>query len=202
MPKPEHNEDDHRKISEREHHHDDEQVLVAMFNELRGIRMEAVEVAGQLACLNKHFRGLLSVLECSQQKPKVRFWLLTEGQDERIPRTAHMKLSKPIKPGFRRPITITPDEPVDVGASGTFLSIENVAGDSTTTVDPASTATSLKFYINGDGSTGDKAIRVSADGHVGDGDQPVTLDIEFNVSTPDATSLANLVEGTDEPIPA
>lgn len=113
-----------------------------------------------------------------------------------------MKLSKPIKPGFRRPITITPDEPVDVNDSGTFLQVENVTGDSTVTVNPASTATSLQFYINGDGSTGDKAIRVRADGHVGDGDQPVTLDIEFTVANPDATSLANLVEGADEPIPA
>lgn len=113
-----------------------------------------------------------------------------------------MKLATPIKPGFRRPITITPDEAVDVNNTGTFLAIENVTGDSTTTVDPTSTATSLKFYINGDGSTGDKAIRVSVDGHVGDGDQPVTLDIEFTVASKDATSLANLVEGADEPIPA
>lgn len=186
--------DDHRDISERRRD-DYDDVLAAIFNELRGTRIEAGEIS-------KTFRDLLRFLECTKQKPKVRFWILTEGQDEPIPKAAHMKLSKPIKPGFRRPITITPDEDVDVGANGTFFAIENVAGDSTTTVDPASTATSLKFYINGDGSTGDKAIRVSADGHIGDGDQPVTLDIEFTVATPDATSLANLVEGVDEPIPA
>lgn len=87
-------------------------------------------------------------------------------------------------------------------ASGAFLTIENVTGDSTTTVDPTSTAKSLKFWVNGDGSTGDKAIRVSADGHVGDGEQTVTLDIEFTVANKDATSLANVTEGVDEPIPA
>jgi len=146
-------------------------------------------------------RGLFcKAIGCKQQK-QVRFWTVTEGQDERIP-SAKMKLSKPIKPGFRRPITITPDEPVDVNNSGTYLAIENVTGDSTTTVDPTSTAVSLKFWINGDGSTGDKAIRVSADGHVGEGEQTVTLDIEFSVANPDATSLAALVEGPDEPIPA
>lgn len=145
-------------------------------------------------------RELLCKVICGKQHKQVRFWTVTEGQDERIP-SAKMKLSKPIKPGFRRPITITPDEPVDVNNSGTFLSIENVTGDSTTTVDPTSTATSLKFWINGDGSLGSKAIRVSADGHVGDGEVTVTLDIEFEVANPDATSLANLVEGADEPIP-
>lgn len=113
-----------------------------------------------------------------------------------------MKLSKPIKPGFRRPFTITPDEAVDVNDSGTFVKVEIVTGDSTVTIDPASTATSIKGYINGDGATGSKAVRFIADGHVGEGDQPVSLDVEFDVSNPDATSLANFVEGTDEPIPA
>lgn len=153
----------------------------------------------------KELRELLcKAIRCcdeSQPQPPVRFWHILEGQDEPIPVT-YMKLATPIKPGFRRPITITPDEAVDVNNTGTFLAIENVTGDSTTTVDPTSTATSLKFYLNGDGSTGDKAIRVSVDGHVGDGDQPVTLDIEFTVASKDATSLAALVEGVDEPIPA
>lgn len=200
MPaKPDH--DDHRDISE--HRRDDyDEILKCIFNELHGTRREAESANVYLCKMHQDFRDLLRFLECTKQKPKVRFWILTEGQDEPIPKAAHMKLSKPIKPGFRRPITITPDEDVDVNNSGTFLAIENVTGDSTTTVDPASTAKSLKFYINGDGSTGDKAIRVSADGHIGDGDQPVTLDIEFTVATPDATSLANLVEGVDEPIPA
>lgn len=113
-----------------------------------------------------------------------------------------MKLTKPIKPGFRRPFTITPDEPVDAQADGSFYRVETIAGDSTVTIDPTSTATSLKGYLNGDGATGEKAIRIVADGHVGDGEVAVSLDVEFTVNTPDATSLAAFVEGTDEPIPA
>jgi len=111
-----------------------------------------------------------------------------------------MKLDKPIKPGFRRPFTITPDEAVDVNDSGTYVQVENVAGDSTVTIDPASTATSIKGWLNGDGATGDKAVRFTADGHIGDGDQPVSLDVEYTVATPDATILG-FKEGVDEAIP-
>jgi len=111
-----------------------------------------------------------------------------------------MKLQKPLKPGFRRPFTITPDEAVDVNDSGTFVKVEIVAGDSTVTIDPASTATSIKGWLNGDGATGDKAVRFTADGHLGDGDQPVSLDVEYTVANPDATTLG-FAEGTDEPIP-
>lgn len=111
-----------------------------------------------------------------------------------------MKLTKPIKPGFRRPFTITPDEPVDINDSGTYVKVEVLSGDSTVTIDPASTAKSIKGYLNGDGATGEKAVRFTADGHVGDGEQAVSLDVEYAVSTPDATTLG-FVEGTDEPIP-
>jgi len=112
-----------------------------------------------------------------------------------------MKLNKPIKPGWRRPFTITPDEPVDVQANGQFFTAEVISGDSTVTHDPTSTATSLKGYFNGDGATGLKSIRLKADGHVGEGEQEVTLDVDYDVATPDATSIANMVEGTDELIP-
>lgn len=112
-----------------------------------------------------------------------------------------MKLTKPIKPGFRRPFTITPDEAVDVRSDGSFFAVETVAGDSTVTIDPTSTATALKGWFNGDGATGDKSFRISADGHIGDGDIAVTLDVDYTVATPDAT-LLTLAEGVDEPIPA
>jgi hypothetical protein len=126
--------------------------------------------------------------------------VITFGQDEPIPKDT-MKLAKPIKPGFRRPFTITPDEPVDQNNSGSFVSVEVLSGDSTVTIDPASTATSIKGWLNGDGATGAKAVRFSADGHVGEGEQTVTLDVEYDVATPDAT-LLGFTEGTDEPIPA
>lgn len=102
---------------------------------------------------------------------------------------------------MRRPFTITPDHPVDRMANGTFIAVEVILGDSTVTIDPASTATSIKGWINGDGATGTKAVRFSADGRVGDGEQTVTLDVEFDVASPDATTLG-FIEGVDEPIPA
>jgi hypothetical protein len=111
-----------------------------------------------------------------------------------------MQLAKPIKPGFRRPFTITPDEPVDINDSGTFVKVEVVAGDSTVTIDPTSTATSIKGWLNGDGATGAKFVRFTADGHLGEGDQPVSLDVEYTVANPDATVLG-FAEGADEPIP-
>jgi hypothetical protein len=134
-------------------------------------------------------------------KPKKVRLSIKFGTDEPIPKE-NMKLTKVLKPGFRRPFTITPDEPVDVNASGTFVAVEIVTGDSTVTIDPTSTATSIKGWLNGDGSTGDKAVRFTADGHVGAGEQSVSLDVEFTVANPDATSLTAFVEGADEPIPA
>lgn len=155
--------------------------------------------------LQFHYRGnnlkglLCGFLKC-EQKPRVRLWLITFEADQPIPKENKMKLDRPIKPGFRRPFTITPDEAVDQTDSGTFVNVEIVAGDSTVTIDPASTATSIKGWLNGDGATGDKAVRFTADGHIGDGDQPVSLDVEYTVATPDATILG-FKEGTDEAIP-
>jgi hypothetical protein len=144
---------------------------------------------------------LCKVLGCKNVKQtKPRFWFITLGPDEPIPKVSHMKLTKPLKPGFRRPITITPDEPVDVNDSGTFVKVEVLSGDSTVTVDPASSAKEIKVFLNGDGAIGDKAVRFTVDGHVGDGDQPVSLDVEFTVANPDATALT-IAEGADEPIP-
>lgn len=148
-----------------------------------------------------NLRNLLcGFLKC-ETKTKVRFWTITIGQDEPIPKRNTMKLDKPIKPGFRRPFTITPDEAVDVNDEGTYAKVEVLSGDSTVTLDPNSTATSIKGWINGDGSTGDKSVRFTADGHLGDGDQPVSLDVDFTVQTPDATTLG-FTTGADEPIPA
>lgn len=112
-----------------------------------------------------------------------------------------MKLTKPIKPGFRRPFTITPDEPVDINAEGTYVHVNILAGDSTVKIDAASTtATSIKGWINGDGAVGAKSVEFIADGHVGEGDVQVALTVDFEVASPDATTLG-FVEGTDEAIP-
>jgi len=142
---------------------------------------------------------LCGLLKCEKQK--VRIWTVSFFPDEPLPKRNTVKLTKPLKPGFRRPFEITPDEAVDINDSGTYVKVEIVAGDSTVTIDPASTATSIKGWLNGDGATGDKAVRFTADGHIGDGDQPVSLDVEYTVQTPDATILG-FKEGADEPIPA
>lgn len=134
-------------------------------------------------------------------KLKTRFWLFSTGPDEPIKKDKDkMKLDKPIKPGFRRPFTITPDEPVDINNSGTYVQAVVLIGDSTVTIDPASSATAIKGWLNGDGSTGENTVRFQADGHLGDGDQPVSLDVDFTVASPDAT-LLGFVAGVDEAIP-
>jgi hypothetical protein len=134
-------------------------------------------------------------------KPKTKVWTIHFEPDQKM-KVIHMILTKPITPGFRRPFTITPDEAVDQAEDGSFFAVEVLDdGDSSVTLDPESTATSLRGWLNGDGSTGSKRVRFSADGRLGEGEQPVTLEVEYTVATPDATSLDNFVEGADEPIP-
>lgn len=153
-----------------------------------------VKALERLTCV---VEGILQSLK----KPKTRL-SIEFGKDEPIPKEPHMKLTKPIKPGFRRPFTITPDEPVDVNSAGTYVQVNVLAGDSTVTIDAAgTTATSIKGWLNGDGAVGPKSVEFIVDGHVGEGDQQVALTVDFDVSTPDATTLG-FVEGTDEPIPA
>ena len=143
-------------------------------------------------------RGFLCrLLGCCPPKRNVLH--ITFGKDEPIPKHI-MKLSKPIAPGFRRPFTITPDEPVDKRPDQSYVQVDVLAGDSTVTIDPTSTATEIKGFLNGDGATGDKSVQFTVDGHLGDGDQPVTLTVDYAVATPDATVLG-FTEGTDEKIP-
>lgn len=112
-----------------------------------------------------------------------------------------MTLDKPIKPGYRRPFVLTPDEPVDAGADGSFVTVEIISGDSTVTIDNEnSTASRIVGWFNGDGSTGEKSVRLFADGHVGAGEQVISLDVTYTVAHPDATTLG-LSFGTDELIP-
>ncbi len=113
-----------------------------------------------------------------------------------------VNLSKAIKPGMRRPISVTVDEPVDKRADGSFAEGGQVEGDSTITIRDTSTETQINAYVNGDGSLGSKVVSVTVDGHVGEGDVPLVLEIGFEVAHPDATAFGAVVEGTDEPIPA
>lgn len=158
----------------------------------------------------KEFRDLLRDvlcrnLGCKPQHPVRLLVIEIEGEDEPIPQgNMRVKLSKPIKPGFRRRVNLTPDEALDKREDGSFAAIEEVEGDSTATVRPESNATSIKLFVNGDGTIGvGKVRRVVADGHVGEGVVPISIELEWEVSHPDATAFNPPDEvGEDEPIPA
>ncbi len=154
------------------------------------------------------FRDLLCrSLGCNKPQPRARLLVIeVEGEDEPIPKSnmARIKLKKPIKPGFRRRVNLTPDEDLDARADGSFAAIEPVEGDSTIVVRPESTAKVINLFVNGDGAIGTgKVARVVADGHVGDGEAVVSLELEWDVAHPDATAFNPPVEEEgDEPIPA
>lgn len=112
-----------------------------------------------------------------------------------------VNLTKPLKPGFRRPISLAADEELDVRGDGSFAAVEVVEGDSTASIKPDSTKTQINAFLNGDGALGDKVIRIKADGHIGDGEAEISVDIGFTVAHPDATAFGTPQEGVDEPIP-
>lgn len=149
----------------------------------------------------KELRGLLVQLFGQQQKPPARLIVLQFGADEPINKKGPMlvTLKKPIKPGFKRPFTLTTDESVDVRADGTFFTAEAVEGDSTieiTTQDSKSAA----GFVRGDGALGTKLNRIKADGHVGTGEVEITLDVAFEVNSPDATEFGFVEGGPDVPV--
>ncbi len=109
---------------------------------------------------------------------------------------ARIDLSKPIKPGFRRPITLTADEDVE------SPSVAVTEGDSTASIRPESAGKNVLAYLNGDGSLGTKTVVISADGKIGAGEATITQEIGYVVAHPDATEfVGGVTEGTDEPIP-
>jgi len=140
-----------------------------------------------------------------KKKKPIRLIVFATGHDERIPKeppNMEVTLSKPIKPGFRRAFTVGIDEAVDKQPDGSYAKSEVLEGDSRAAeVLPESTATELKGWIYGDGAIGAKKDRITVDGHVGDGDVPITLDISYEVQSPDATAFQNFTEGPDEAIP-
>jgi hypothetical protein len=138
-----------------------------------------------------------------KDKNKHRLFVFATGHDERIPGTPmEVTLAKPIKPGFRRSFTVGTDEAIDKQPDGTYAKSETLEGDSTAPVIlPESTDKLLTGWIYGDGAVGKKKARITVDGHVGEGDVAITLDISYEVTTPDATEFVGFTEGTDEVIP-
>jgi hypothetical protein len=135
------------------------------------------------------------------RKPRKGLWLLSTGPDEPIKKDPMVVNLKPIKPGFRRPFTLTTDEPVDLRADGVnYFTATPTTGDSTI-VFTSQTATGAAGFVNGDGAIGDKVVQISADAHVGEGDVEITLDVAYTVQNPDATEIGFTLGGPDEPIP-
>lgn len=160
-----------------------------------------LKLSGTLAEIRAMLRSLCG---CQPQPPKPQprpfLFVLTLGEDEKLKEPMEVTLSKPIKPGFRRPFTVKADEELDVRPDSNFVGVEVVEGDSTVTLTETN-KTGASGFINGDGSLGRKVIRLVADGHIGDGDVAVTLDIIFEVAHPDATILGFTEGAADEPIP-
>lgn len=105
-------------------------------------------------------------------------------------------LETPIKPGFRRPFTITTDEDVE------GVKFDTIEGDSTGTIDTQNTkGSTIKGWINGDGVLGNKEVELSADGHIGEGEARIAMRFQYNVAHPDATAFGQPVFGPDELIP-
>jgi hypothetical protein len=151
------------------------------------------------------FNGGSPMNEKKKHRKPIRLFVFATGHDERIPKEPpdmEVKLSKALKPGFRRAFTVGMDEPVDKQADGSYAKSEVVEGDSRAAeILPESTAKLLTGWIYGDGAIGTKKDRITVDGHVGDGDVPITLDITYDVASPDATEFVDFKEGAEEAIP-
>jgi hypothetical protein len=136
-----------------------------------------------------------------RKRAKKGLWLLTLEPDEPIKKENMEVNLKPIKPGYRRPFTLTTDEPVDLRADGVnYFTATSIQGDSTI-VFTTQSATGASGFVNGDGAIGDKVVQISADAHVGEGDVEITLDVSYTVQNPDATEIGFSLGGPDEPIP-
>lgn len=160
---------------------------------------------------SKELREFLCRVICKQQ-PRARLWVFHEGADKPIterPTVMLVKLSKPIAPGFYRECSIATDEAVDVDAAGVVARSETIVGDSSparvrTTSDPERPSTSklINFDVMGDGAIGAKQTNITVDGHVGDGEVAITLEVEYEVANKDATEFVSgsLIEGADKAI--
>lgn len=112
-------------------------------------------------------------------------------------------IAKPIKPGFKRKLTIKADEPLDADQNNQFLEIKRISGEATSPkIVGESTPTQTTVYLYGDGGIGSNVFEFSADGHVGEGAVVITLEVEYAVAHPDATELSVVEDEAteDEPI--
>ena len=115
-------------------------------------------------------------------------------------------ITKPIKPGFKRKIKLTSDEPLDLKSEGVYFEVAKVSGDADLPVaDGAQSPGAANFWLLG--STGasigtPQVFSFSGDGHVGDGEAVIAVEVEYTVNHPDATEITAVVTEIeqDEPI--
>jgi len=101
--------------------------------------------------------------------------------------------------GKRAPVDFVPDEPVDVKSDGLFMSVAVTSGDATAFVDPkTSTNKKSTVYFNGDGAVGLKSATVAMDGHVGPEDVEIEQVVNWEVTSPDATTFAVTVRPLED----
>lgn len=186
-----HTADDHRDISERDRDRYDD-VLRAIFNELRGTRIQTGEVSAYLGFLHKDFRDLLKLLaiQCDTGRRAVGF-----GFKIGLPRT---------KKENRMPleITITNEQEIDVTVSPKTDTGKPAAIDGK----PSWTVVSGNSQViqSEDGKTGtlrssdeigDTQIIVKIDADLGDGVEEVSDIINLKVASATAKNLG-LAAGT------
>jgi hypothetical protein len=108
-------------------------------------------------------------------------------------------LAKPIKPGFKRKLSIKSDEPLDADQNNQFLEVKRISGEaSAPKIVGESTPTQTTVYLYGDGGIGTNVFLFEADGHVGEGAVVISLEVEYAVSHPDATVLEVAEEATED----
>lgn len=121
----------------------------------------------------------------------------------------HVTIKSPIKPGERRAFTITPAHPVTVQPGNVYAKASVIDGDSSApTINPESTDKKITGFLHGDGSLGEKRVRLHIGAHLGKPNKDGTpgpaaaqdVDITYTVGHPDATTLT-FADGSDTPEP-
>lgn len=79
--------------------------------------------------------------------------------------------------------------------------IIDITGEGTQSVQLADPAPkTVELIVRGDGAIGPNAFQVVVDAHVGEGEVPLITEFEYDVISPDATSIS-FVKTRREPIP-
>jgi len=157
--------------------------------------------------IQKLVRVVRELVEVLTKPKEPHVWVITLDADVPIKKENQIMplivLTRPIAPGFMRPITLTPDHAVDVRADGSFCTASVISGDSSVPrINPTSTNIAITGFLMGDGAVGTKVVSFAVDGAVGARDVEITQEVQYEVSAPDATALvvADNAANVDVPI--